>query len=133
MGDSLFGLVRGFWCTLSERVKFAPRCCRFYGGMTTSRPDAGDPNLEAARTLLRAAGYEEEAIEGAFFVLCSGTDREAVSDEMLSARDVCDLIGISLSTLWRWEIPHVRVGGLRRFYRSDIDKFLNRRYVRARK
>jgi excisionase family DNA binding protein len=101
--------------------------------MAKPRHTGNDANLEAARTLLRAAGYEDEAIEGAFFVLCNGTDGEAVSDELLSAREVCDLIGISLSTLWRWEIPHVRVGGLRRFYRSDIDKFLNRRYVRAGK
>ena len=101
--------------------------------MTNSPQEAGDANLEAARTLLRAAGYEEDAIESAFFVLCNGTEGDPVPDEMLSARDVCGLIGISLSTLWRWEIPHVRVGGLRRFYRSDIDKFLNRRYVRAKK
>ena len=101
--------------------------------MTDSHPEAGDANLEAARTLLKAAGYEDDVIDSAFFVLCNGTGGEAVADEMLSAREVCDLIGISLSTLWRWEIPHVRVGGLRRFYRSDIDKFLNRRYVRAKK
>ena len=100
--------------------------------MTTSPPLAPDANLEAAKTLLRAAGYEDDAIESAFVVLCNGADEAAPADEMLSAREVCDLIGISLSTLWRWGIPHVRVGGLRRFYRSDVDKFLNRRYVRAR-
>ena len=101
--------------------------------MSKSPPEARDADLEAARTLLRAAGYEDEAIESAFFVLCNGTEVASVPDEMLSAREVCELIGISLSTLWRWEIPHVRVGGLRRFYRSDIEKFLNRRYVRAKK
>ena len=83
-------------------------------------------------TLLRAAGYEEDAIESAFLVLCNGVDGGALSDEILSARDVCELIGISLSTLWRWKISHVRVGGLRRFYRSDVEKFLNRRYVRVK-
>ena len=67
--------------------------------MIASGPIA-DANLEAVKTQLRAAGYEEDAIESAFFVLCNGTDGEAVSDEMLSARDVCGLIGISLSTLW---------------------------------
>ena len=119
-------------CLLAS-VKWNPFRCRFYGGMTTSRPDAGDANLEAARTLLRAAGYEDDAIEHALLLLCNGTDEVAATDELLSARAVCELIGISLSTLWRWEIPHVRVGGLRRFYRSDIEKFLNRRYVRTRK
>jgi hypothetical protein len=65
--------------------------------MAKPRHTGNDANLEAARTLLRAAGYEDEAIEGAFFVLCNGTDGEAVSDELLSAREVCDLIGISLA------------------------------------
>ena len=101
--------------------------------MTTSGPGASDANLEAARTLLRAAGYEDDVIESAFVVLCNGADEAASADELLSARDVCDLIGISLSTLWRWGIAHVRVGGLRRFYRSVVEKFLNRRYVRRQK
>ncbi|VGO19131.1 helix-turn-helix domain-containing protein [Pontiella sulfatireligans] len=93
-----------------------------------------DPNLSAARTLLRAAGHDDEAIDRAFYALQEWERCAEVSlDNLLSAREVCDWLGISLSTLWRWEIPHIRVGGLRRFYRSDIEKFLNRRYVRAKK
>lgn len=93
-----------------------------------------DPNLSAARTLLRAAGHDDDAIDRAFCVL-QERDRcaDVASDNLLSAREVYDWLGISLSTLWRWKIPHIRVGGLRRFYHSDIEKFLNRRYIRAKK
>lgn len=89
-----------------------------------------EATLEAARVLFRAAGYNPEAIERALVALDGREEASTAPEELFTAQDVCEWLGISLSTLWRWKIPHVKICGLRRFYRSDVERFLNSRYTR---
>ena len=84
----------------------------------------------AVRTLLLSAGYDDGCIDRAFVALTGEEEIGGGTVELMSAREVCDWLRISLSTLWRWRVPHVRVGGLRRFYRTDVQRYLDRRYVR---
>lgn len=89
-----------------------------------------EATLEAVKVLFRAAGYDQEAIERALVALDGGEEAPTRPAKLFTAQDVCGWLGISLSTLWRWKIPHVKICGLRRFYRSDVEKFLNSRYIR---
>lgn len=90
----------------------------------------GEATLEAARVLFRAAGYTPDAIDRALVALHGREEAPTRPAELLAAQDVCDWLGVSLSTLWRWKIPHVKICGLRRFYRNEVEKFLHSRYVR---
>lgn len=51
------------------------------------------------------------------------------SDEFLTSKETCKLIGIDRSTLWKWcktgYIPYARVGKELRFKRDNIDLLLN--------
>ena len=53
--------------------------------------------------------------------------------DLLSAPEVADLLGVSVSTLaiWRctkrYPLPYLKVGRLVRYRRADIDKFLVQR------
>jgi excisionase family DNA binding protein len=88
--------------------------------------------LDAVKTLLQAADYDTQAIARALTALNGAENDPLTPDQLLTAREVCTWLGISLSTVWRWKIPHVRVCGLRRFYRRDVEMFLSSRYVRNR-
>jgi excisionase family DNA binding protein len=52
------------------------------------------------------------------------------NDRFLKLKDVQDLLGVSRSTLWRWQAEHglkvIRVGGVVRVRESDLQKFLER-------
>jgi predicted DNA-binding transcriptional regulator AlpA len=45
-----------------------------------------------------------------------------------TAEQVCGMLSIDISTLWRWNkrdyLTPIKVGGLRRFRRSDINRIL---------
>lgn len=92
-----------------------------------------EATLEAVKTLLRSVGYDEESIVRSLAALDGPEAVSALPDQLLTAQEVCRWLGISLSTVWRWKIPHIRVCGPRRFYRRDVEKFLNSRYVHTPK
>jgi excisionase family DNA binding protein len=55
-----------------------------------------------------------------------GKDNVAsVQEGLLSAKEVCEWLGISYTTLWRLNIPHIKLNHLRRFYRSEVKEFLD--------
>lgn len=51
------------------------------------------------------------------------------SDALLTTDQVCKLLSVTSVTIWRWGkqgyLKSIRVGGLNRFRRSDIDRILN--------
>lgn len=55
--------------------------------------------------------------------------------DLLSASEVADLLGVSISTLaiWRctkrYPLPYLKVGRLVRYRRADVDQFLAQRTV----
>ena len=109
---------------------------RTYVMTTSAAPTVMGPNIdgreatiEAAKACLRAAGYDEERIGRAIQVL-DGSEEDCPSmEQMLTAEEVCEWLDISTSTLWRYGIPHVKLGGLRRYYPADVKQYLNCRYV----
>lgn len=69
--------------------------------------------------------------------LISATKREleaAVAanknESYLTPQQVSELLGVDLSTLWRWKkrgyLNHIEVGGKRRYKQSDIDTLLKK-------
>ena len=52
------------------------------------------------------------------------------NDRFLKLKDVQDLLGVSRTTLWRWQAEHglkvVRVGSVTRVRESDLQAFLRR-------
>lgn len=48
------------------------------------------------------------------------------SDELLSAGQVANLMGVSVSYVRQRDIPHIKVGRLNRYRKSDIQKMMNR-------
>lgn len=55
---------------------------------------------------------------------------QSASDRFLKLKEVQDLIGVSRTTLWRWQAEHglkvVRVGSVTRVRESDLEAFLTR-------
>jgi len=55
---------------------------------------------------------------------------KSASDRFLKLKDIQDLLGVSRSTLWRWQAEHglktVRVGNVVRVRESDLQAFLKR-------
>lgn len=51
------------------------------------------------------------------------------SESFLSAKQVCDMLNVDASTLWRWEkknyLVSSKVGGKRRYKMSDVKSILN--------
>ncbi|MCE5321308.1 MAG: helix-turn-helix domain-containing protein [Bacteroidales bacterium] len=54
---------------------------------------------------------------------------ENSSDTLFTTEQVCKILSVDPSTLWRWNkrgyLTSVRVGGLNRYFKSDIDRILN--------
>jgi predicted DNA-binding transcriptional regulator AlpA len=92
--------------------------------------EAREASLQAAKACLRLAGYDEESIERGILALDGREESLSSLEKMLTAEDVCERLHISTSTLWRRGIPHVMLGGLRRYYSADVQQYLNCRYVR---
>ena len=55
---------------------------------------------------------------------------QSLNDRFLKLKEVQDLLGVSRSTLWRWQAEHglkvVRVGDVVRVRESDLEAFLRR-------
>ena len=60
----------------------------------------------------------------------TGVNKPAPNDRFLKLKDVQDLLGVSRSTVWRWQAEHglkvVRVGDVVRIRESDLRAFLSR-------
>jgi excisionase family DNA binding protein len=58
---------------------------------------------------------------------CNTSDTS--SDVLLTTEQVCKMLSIDKSSLWRWNkrgyLKSIRIGGLNRYYKSDIDRILN--------
>lgn len=56
--------------------------------------------------------------------------REQTGEQYLSPNKVCELLDIDPTTLWRWDkkglLHPLKLGGVNRYKKSDIDRILNR-------
>jgi len=92
--------------------------------MTVSMTTSADAALEAAKALFKAAGYDDAAVQRALLALEGPVEDSPMMDRLMSAKEVCDWLGISATSLWRLRIPHVKLGGLRRYIKRDVEEFL---------
>ena len=55
----------------------------------------------------------------------------AKCDELLTAKDVCAMLGVTKQTLWRWGkmdyLKAVKVGNAVRYRRDDVEAIMNNR------
>ena len=59
----------------------------------------------------------------------SDTPSDTSSDVLLTTEQVCKILSVTSVTLWRWQkrgyLKSIRIGGLNRYYKSDIDRIMN--------
>lgn len=57
-------------------------------------------------------------------------------ERLLTPKEVCEMIGIKLSTLYQWSskntIPHLKPGGLLRFERQHLEEWKRNKLVQTR-
>lgn len=86
-------------------------------------------NITLAVTLNDLKDFHDFVIENTKTEL-EHTIIESKAESYLSPENVCSILDIDRSTLWRWNktgyLPHIEIGGKRRYKRSSIDKLLNR-------
>lgn len=67
-----------------------------------------------------AAEFAEQVVER----LRESADPTPASDELLTANEVCAMLGVTKQTLWRWDkmdyLKKVRVGNCVRYRRADV-------------
>ena len=78
----------------------------------SSQVDPRDAALQAVKTLLRPPVMTRKLLCAACLLLMVARIIRRFLDQLLTAQEVCSWLGISLSTVWRWKLPHVRVCGL---------------------
>jgi len=75
-------------------------------------PNIGDPVRAAtAARLLESIGYGGQEINAAIAGLCGIEHRPG----LLTPEELCRCLRVSPTTLWRLELPFVRVGGRKRY------------------
>lgn len=56
--------------------------------------------------------------------------KEAEGDTLITPKEVCQLLGVNLTTLWRWNnegyLTKVYIGNKPRYRQSDIDRILKK-------
>lgn len=73
----------------------------------------------AVADILRALGYEAEHISKAIKILQGNANAE--HQPLLTAKQVCQILAISRTTLWRLKLPSIQVGSGRRY---DLQRVL---------
>ncbi len=90
---------------------------------------SGDSGL-LGRIVEAAMGSTSDRIEDAIRLLnggrdaVSGPESKATDEAYLSLRQLSVEIGISPSTLWRYQIPGHEMGGHPRYKRSEVEAYL---------
>jgi len=49
-----------------------------------------------------------------------GGESDGLPEPLLTATQVCERLQISRATLWRWRLPCIRKGGVRRYRWPDV-------------
>lgn len=76
---------------------------------------------------LESQGYDRNRIADAMSVL-SGEIRETDTDSpLLTPKELCELLKISVTTLWRMKVPYLVVGARKRYILKTVKEFLAKR------
>ena len=76
-------------------------------------------------SVLTALGHDESRVEAAMAALRGKeTLSAAVEERLLTPQELCDRLGVSLTTLWRLQPPFLRVGSRKRFLWSEVQTHL---------
>ena len=85
-----------------------------------------DNRIETIRSLLRTLGFDPCAIEAGLSALV-GTPPAVVAvpeEPLLSPKQLCARLDVSITTLWRMKPPFIRVGARKRFMWCEVKEFL---------
>jgi predicted DNA-binding transcriptional regulator AlpA len=76
--------------------------------------------MNDAETILKAVlTADGDRRARALKVLETGT-ADALPEPLLTTNQVCERLQVSRATLWRWRLPCVRRGGVRRYRWPDV-------------
>jgi hypothetical protein len=76
--------------------------------------------MNDAETILKAVlTADGDRRARALKVLETGT-ADAIPEPLLTTNQVCERLQVSRATLWRWRLPCIRRGGVRRYRWPDV-------------
>ena len=88
---------------------------------------------QTTELFLQAQGYEQHRIRKALACL-SGEDQDPSSvSPILTPKELCAQLKVSMTTLWRLDPPHIYVGSRKRYRLSEVQEFLAQRQGSCRK
>jgi hypothetical protein len=91
-----------------------------------------EQNENTIAKMLQAMNYEEAQIEAALTALRGESAASRVADEpLMSPKQLCRRLEISITSLWRMQPPYIRVGARKRFVWSEVEEFLRQGRVAA--
>ena len=77
-------------------------------------------------------GISDELINAAVALLLNEETQPAVDEPLLCQKELCEVLKISHTTLWRLNPPHYMVGSRKRYKRSQVYEYLLKRQQQAK-
>ena len=77
---------------------------------------------------LGVQGYERDRITNAMSALTGESSETTDTDSpLLTPKELCEMLKISVTTLWRMKVPHLVVGARKRYVLKTVKDFLAKR------
>ncbi|MDD4060977.1 MAG: hypothetical protein PHW08_09815 [Kiritimatiellae bacterium] len=89
-----------------------------------------DTKTDAAKATLNAMGFPSDRVEAAVAALeheAKTEPQRPISEALLTPRQLCDRLQISMTSLWRQRPPCIKVGARKRYLLSEVLDFMNHR------
>lgn len=89
-----------------------------------------DTKTEAAKTTLNAMGFSSDRVDAAVAALSHESKpetHERFDEPLMTPRQLCERLQISMTSLWRLGPPCIRVGARKRYLLREVLEFMHHR------
>jgi predicted DNA-binding transcriptional regulator AlpA len=76
--------------------------------------------MNDAETILKAVLNADTERRAQALKVLEGGEANGLPEPLLTTTQVCERLQISRATLWRWRLPCIRKGGVRRYRWPDV-------------
>ena len=88
--------------------------------------------MNDAETILKAVLNADTERRAQALKVLEGGEADGLPEPLLTATQVCERLQISRATLWRWRLPCIRKGGVRRYRWPVVLDALDKERANAR-